>query len=406
MIDVVIPVYKGLEATRRCLESVLASAQATPMEVVVIDDATPERDIAEYLDRLAREGRITLERNATNQGFVRSVNRGMLRHVDRDVVLLNSDTEVANDWLDRLHAASRSAANVATVTPFSNNATICSYPFEGWDSGVPGGLGLARLDRLFATTNAGKTVDLPTAVGFCMYIRRDSLMKLGLFDAERFGRGYGEENDFCMRAGKAGWRNLLAGDVFIFHEGSVSFSDERAALSQAAAKALFEVHPDYPQVVHEFLVRDPPLELRAAIDNARVAQDSGEIAHVLAERADERAKIMGGLWHIEQLAAQRDAERDSKIGQLNRGLVHATALITERDRIIADRDRFIAEHAGALRQAMEEMAKLRAGLSYAESLAFERERELARIHSFWWWRWITFIKVRLQPSASKTRGTS
>ncbi len=375
MIDVVIPVYKGLEATRRCLESVLANAQATPMEVVVIDDATPERDIAEYLDRLAREGRITLERNATNQGFVRSVNRGMLLHV-------------------------------ATVTPFSNNATICSYPFEGWDGGVPGGLGLARLDRLFAATNAGKTVDLPTAVGFCMYIRRDSLVKLGLFDAERFGRGYGEENDFCMRAGKAGWRNLLAGDVFIFHEGSVSFSDERAALSQAAAKALFEVHPDYPQVVHEFLVRDPPLDLRAAIDNARVAQDSGEIAHVLAERADERAKIMGGLWHIEQLAAQRDAERDSKIGQLNRGLVHATALITERDRIIADRDRFIAEHAGTFRLAMEDMAKLRAGLSYAESLAFERERELARIHSSWWWRWMTFVKVHLQPSASKKRGAS
>ena len=406
MIDVVIPVYKGLEATRRCLESVLANAQATPMEVVVIDDATPERDIAEYLDRLAREGRITLERNATNQGFVRSVNRGMLLHLDRDVVLLNSDTEVANDWLDRLHGASRSAANVATVTPFSNNATICSYPFEGWDGGVPGGLGLARLDRLFAATNAGKTVDLPTAVGFCMYIRRDSLVKLGLFDAERFGRGYGEENDFCMRAGKAGWRNLLAGDVFIFHEGSVSFSDERAALSQAAAKALFEVHPDYPQVVHEFLVRDPPLDLRAAIDNARVAQDSGEIAHVLAERADERAKIMGGLWHIEQLAAQRDAERDSKIGQLNRGLVHATALITERDRIIADRDRIIAEHAGTFRLAMEDMAKLRAGLSYAESLAFERERELARIHSSWWWRWMTFVKVHLQPSASKKRGAS
>src|SRR5262249_31632988 len=205
-----------------------------------------------------------------NLGFVRSVNRGMQLHGDRDVVLLNSDTEVANDWLDRLHAAAYSDGKVATVTPFSNNATVCSYPFEGWGGGVPGGLGLAALDRLFASTNAKKTVDLPTAVGFCMYIRSDALTQLGLFDAERFGRGYGEEKDFCRRAGKAGWRNLLAGDVFIFHEGSVSFSEERIALSQASAKALFEVHPDYPQVVHEFLVRDPPLALRAAIDNARV----------------------------------------------------------------------------------------------------------------------------------------
>jgi hypothetical protein len=273
---------------------------------------------------------------------------------------------------------------VATVTPFSNNATICSYPFEGWDGGVPGGLGLARLDRLFATTNAGKTVDLPTAVGFCMYIRRDCLAKIGLFDAERFGRGYGEENDFCMRAGKAGWRNLLAGDVFIFHEGSVSFSEERVALSQASAKALFEVHPDYPQVVHEFLVRDPPLELRAAIDHARVALDLAEIGHVLAERANERAKIMSGLWHIERLAT----ERDSTIGQLNRGLVHATALIAERDRIIAERDAF-------LRDGMEEMAKLREGLGHAESLAFERQHELERIYSTWWWRCLNFVRRRI-----------
>src|SRR5262249_17480895 len=155
-----------------------------------------------------------------------------------------------------------------------------------------------KLDNLFAATNAGKAVDLPTAVGFCMYIRRDALASLGLFDAERFGRGYGEENDFCMRAGKAGWRNILAGDTFIYHNGSVSFSEDGIALPQASAKALFEVPPDSPQVVHEFLVRDPPLPLRAAIDAARVVAEAGEIAHVLAERADERAKIMSGLWHI------------------------------------------------------------------------------------------------------------
>src|SRR6185437_739986 len=207
-----------------------------------------------------------------NLGFVRSVNRGMALHGDRDVVLLNSDTEVANDWLDRLHACARSAADIATVTPFSNNATICSYPFEGWPGAVPGTLGLAALDRLFAEVNAGRTVDIPTAVGFCMYIRRDALDALGLFDAERFGRGYGEENDVCMRALKGGRRNVLAGDVFVYHEGAVSFSKEKAALTQAAGKALVEVHPDYPQRVHDYLVADPASELRSAIDAARIGR--------------------------------------------------------------------------------------------------------------------------------------
>ena len=102
MIDVIIPIYKGLAQTRRCIDSVLGSAQAAAFEIVAVDDASPDPDIVRYLDELAGRGRITLLRNESNLGFVRSVNRGMALHADRDVVLLNSDTEVANDWLDRL----------------------------------------------------------------------------------------------------------------------------------------------------------------------------------------------------------------------------------------------------------------------------------------------------------------
>jgi GT2 family glycosyltransferase len=147
MIDVIIPVYKGLAQTRRCIDSVLANHQATPVEIVAVDDASPEADIASYLDELAAGKRITLVRNARNLGFVQSVNRGMSLHADRDVVLLNSDTEVANDWLDRLCRSAYAYPEVGTVTPFSNNATICSYPFEGWTGGRARHAGVAELDR-------------------------------------------------------------------------------------------------------------------------------------------------------------------------------------------------------------------------------------------------------------------
>jgi len=402
VIDVIVPVYRGLAQTRRCLESVLASRQSAAFETVVVDDATPEPEIAAWLDGLAAEGRIALLRNPANAGFVASVNRGMSRHPERDVVLLNSDTEVANDWLDRLAACARSEPDVATVTPFSNNATICSYPFEGWQGEIPGTLGLAELDRIFATVNAGRSVELPTAVGFCMYIRREALAAFGLFDAERYGRGYGEENDFCMRAVKAGWKNLLAGDVFVFHEGSVSFSEERHALQQVAGKRLVEVHPDYPARVHEHLVADPANGLRSAIDHARLERGMEEARSVLAERADERARIMQGLWHIENLAAQRD----SVIGQLNRGLEHASAAIAERDRGIADRDRVIAERNAYIAAKEEEVAQLRAGLAHAESLAFARQAELERIHKSRLWRAMrAYARVRLMLRR-KADGTS
>jgi len=283
-IDVIIPVYRGLPETRRCIESVLASRDPQPATLVVIDDCSPEPALSAYLDALAAAGRIELLRNPENRGFVASVNRAMALHADRDVVLLNSDTEVANDWLDRLHRAARSAPDIGTVTPFSNNATICSYPYLDWPGGVPGTLGLTGLDTLIAQANAGITVDLPTAIGFCMYIRRDCLAEVGPFDEATFGRGYGEENDFCLRAEAAGWRNVLAADVFVYHQGSVSFGDDRHALMQSAGAAILARYPDYMDKVVAFVTRDPVAPLRDRINTMRCRSGPAEAAQVATEQ--------------------------------------------------------------------------------------------------------------------------
>ena len=128
MIDVIIPAYRGLAQTRRCLGSVLSAPVRAAREVVVIDDASPEPDLSAWLRELAAAGRITLLAHDHNRGFVASVNEGMRLHPDRDVVLLNSDTEVAGDWLDRLAACAAREPRAGTVTPFSTNATIASYP--------------------------------------------------------------------------------------------------------------------------------------------------------------------------------------------------------------------------------------------------------------------------------------
>jgi len=368
IVDVIVPVYDGVEQTRRCLESVRRSPQRTAFELVLVDDATPRREIAGLLDALAREGGVTLLRNSANEGFVRSVNRGMALHPDRDVVLLNSDTEVANDWLDRLSAAAQSAADIGTATPFSNNATICSYPYEGWNRGVPGGLGLAGLDRAAADANRGQRAPIPTAVGFCMYIRRACLEQVGAFDAERFGRGYGEENDFCLRASAAGWRHVLAADVFVYHEGAVSFSEGRAERLAKAAATLLDRHPGYTALIQDFIRRDSLAELRARIDRARAAAGVAEAAEVLRERDAERS-------YIRARGEAADDEREA----LRRGLAEATAIVAERSARLAARDRDVDERDA-------EIARLHAGLDEASALAVERLKELQRIQQLPLWR--------------------
>ena len=265
-IDIVIPVYRGEAETRACVESVLGSRVRAAHEVVVIDDASPEAGLRPWLADLGRAHRITLIVHPRNRGFVGTANEGMALHADRDVVLLNSDTEVAPGWLDRLAACAASDPKIGTATPFSNNATIMSYPRTLESNALPDGETTASLDSAFAAANGGVCIDVPTAVGFCMYITRRCIDAVGRFDEERYGAGYGEEVDFCMRAARAGFRNVAAADVFVRHHGEISFGNSGNERRQRAQAIVDELYPEFQPRVRDFIARDPLAPCRARVD--------------------------------------------------------------------------------------------------------------------------------------------
>lgn len=306
-VDVIVPVYRGYAETLRCIYSVLATPQDTPFRLVVMDDCSPEPALSAALDGLSRRGLIELRRSDRNLGFVATCNVALAQHPDRDVVLLNSDTEVFNDWLDRLRATAIGASDIGTVTPLSNNAEICSYPVFLQDNITRLELDDASLDQLAKITNAGRTVEVPTGVGFCMYIRRACLNAIGIFDVERFGRGYGEENDLCCRAAAAGWRNLLAGDVFVRHHGATSFGGEKAERVRGAMRVLSELHPDYLPAVARFIEADPARPLRAALDAARLARRARDgailiVTHDWGGGTEQHVRDLAGLLEAEGTA--------------------------------------------------------------------------------------------------------
>ncbi|MEO1102400.1 MAG: glycosyltransferase [Pseudomonadota bacterium] len=274
-VNVVIPVYRSLHHVVATLQSVLESRSETPFECVVVDDCSPEPEVSTLLDRLAASGHIRLIRHDQNEGFVRAANTGMAHNAHRDVVLLNSDVLVHDGWLDRLMAPIADDPTIATVTPLSNNATIASYPNFGVDNNFELEVPSVVVDRLAATTNQGTVVDIPTGIGFCMAIRRAALAEVGDFDADTFGLGYGEEGDFCMRALKAGWRNVLATDVFVKHYGSASFGAGASARSEEAQIKLAGKHPDYPNRVTRHVAADPALASRILLDIARLKEAIG-----------------------------------------------------------------------------------------------------------------------------------
>ena len=110
----------------------------------------------------------------------------------------------------------------------------------------------------------------PTSVGFCTYIKRAVIEAIGTFDVEAFGRGYGEENDFSLRAQAGGWTDLIAADVFVRHVGAASFGHERRERIAAAMKIMSARHPHYLPNVHRYIEDDPVRPLRAVLDLARL----------------------------------------------------------------------------------------------------------------------------------------
>lgn len=244
-VAIVVPVYNNADAVRRCLDSVLAHTTG-PSRLIVIDDASPDAAIAPLLDRYRGIAGVGIFANPRNLGFTATVNRGIELAGRADVVLLNADTKVAANWLTGLRRALHAQADVATVTAVSDNAGAFSVPELEQENPIPTCWSFAQAARAIFQ-NAGLAYpQLPTGNGFCMLIRREVIDAIGLFDVEAFPQGYGEENDFCQRACAAGYRHLIAGDVFVAHARSLSFGDvRREALGRAGMEVLRRRWPRY-----------------------------------------------------------------------------------------------------------------------------------------------------------------
>jgi GT2 family glycosyltransferase len=263
-VDIVIPVYNAYEDLKVCLTSVLNATDLTTHRLIVIDDRSTDPRMREYLDTVSdpSNGRqIVVLKNEKNLGFTRTANTGM-RFSQRDVILLNSDTIVTEGWVENLREAAYSGPKVATVTPFSNNATICSIPLFCENNAIPAPFALDSFAQFIHRTSLRYYPEIPTGVGFCMYFKRDVLNEIGYFDEAAFERGYGEENDFCMRVIKSGYVNVLDDATYIYHRGGASFTCEvKTARENEALKILDNIHPEYLPMVNKFIQENPLEEI-------------------------------------------------------------------------------------------------------------------------------------------------
>ncbi len=247
-VSIVVPIYNSPQSVQNCIDSVLRfSPQA---RLILVDDASTDERIGPILEAAAKHKQVHVHRNERNRGYTGSVNVGMRLAGGDDVVLLNSDTVVGPRWLSALKIAAYTANDVGTVTAVSDNAGAFSVPELEQHCPVPARWTLAQAQRAVLQQAGLRYPQLPTGNGFCMYVKRVLIARIGPMDEAAFPQGYGEENDFCQRGERAGYRNLIAGNVLVHHERSASFGDaRRAALGAQGMAVLRERYPDYERAV-------------------------------------------------------------------------------------------------------------------------------------------------------------
>jgi O-antigen biosynthesis protein len=313
---IVMPVHDAYDMTREALDRVSRHTRGD-WHIVLVDDASRDPRMGPFLAAWAaaegaRATLLTLERN---MGFVFAVNRALEVAEGRagPVILLNSDAFVPEGWAERL-LAPLSDPRIASVTPFSNDAEIFGAPLPGVP--VPLAPGLAvRIDAVARTLAApGPLPVAPTGVGFCMSLSRRWLASVPRLDPA-FGRGYGEEVDWCQKVRRLGGRHVGQPALFVEHRGGGSFGAAKAARVRQANALITRRHPGYDAEVQVFFTADPlrtprmalavaaaglasegplPLYLGHAMGGGAEAALAGELAARLAQGGQALVLRVGG----------------------------------------------------------------------------------------------------------------
>ena len=297
-LSVIVPIFGDPDSLADCLDAL--SEQATSdVAFIVIDDASPDRRVADIGRRFSLESKAIYRRSLVNGGFAAAVNLGLSLCPWGDVLILNSDVVLPGSALERLRAAARSAPDIGTVSPLSNNSGQSGFPDPHSASPVLDVADRIEVDRAAQHANPNQVVDLLAALGSCLYVTRTALNRVGPLSL-CYGRGYYEDVDLVLRVRQAGLRNVAACDVYVSHIGGRSFGSEKRALVARNQVILRRRFPDFEIADAVFDFADPLRPFRAAIE-ARLRPRLDHAVIVVGRAAggealfDERTKVWRDL---------------------------------------------------------------------------------------------------------------
>ena len=253
--DIIIPIYNGYEFFDKLFETI--EKTELNYNLYLINDCSTDERVLPYLSEYAeKRDNVLLINNKENLGFVQSVNKALILS-ENDVALVNSDVILPDKWLERLMLPIVTDTHTASSTPFTTCGTICSFPNFCEDNPIFLGLDVDEIDAVFSQFTPSY-MPMPTGVGFCMGMSRKAISRVGELDAKTFYKGYGEENDWCQRAIKLGYKNVQVENLFVYHKHGGSFlSEDKKRYIERNAKLLNKMYPNYDKDVASYIASDP-----------------------------------------------------------------------------------------------------------------------------------------------------
>jgi len=226
--SIVILTCNQLGFTKDCLESI---QRYTPEqhELIFIDNGSTDGTVSWLKSQAGKASNIHIVENNQNLGFAKGCNQGIEAARGEFIMLLNNDVIVTEGWLGGMLDCLKRQPSVGIVGPMTNNISgTQKVPDAPHDD-------VSAIDSFagdFRSRYSQRRIPQRRIVGFCMLFRKELVERIGLLD-ESFGSGNFEDDDFCLRSELEGFRNVVAGDVFIHHAGSATFKGNNIDFSNA-----------------------------------------------------------------------------------------------------------------------------------------------------------------------------
>lgn len=223
-VGIIIVNYNGADDTKGCLDS-LSRIDYADYEIILVDNASSDASfiLSEIHKNFPKVKILALPKNL---GFAGGNNAGIKLALDngaRYVLLLNNDTIVAPDFLEKMVGVGESDKNIgfvgAKIYYFSDKNRVW---FNGGEFSWTGGGKHIQNGKIDTNPVDTQIKDTSYITGCALLAKKEVIEKIGLLTEDYFM--YYEDIDWSLRAQKAGYRTVVAPAAHIWHKISRSAS--------------------------------------------------------------------------------------------------------------------------------------------------------------------------------------